>query len=535
MKKRSLKVFVFAIIASLFIYVVFFDGLNKIYTKINAEAYGQYSISFNSEISKEAQGKIKNDLEKVETEIKRKRFIFKDKNSDFQIIWGESASIIPKYYVPIAHIYSVEDNFIPEKQKIYTYASYPENVLRILKEKYPGIIKVEDPNIFLDQDTKNVALVSFEDLSYKNKLLNFNGRYFLDDTKGGIKIGLGLNPLDPFVENIINTAIRDEISSISFDKTKLGTINQTGVTAITRGLATKINNSGNFGYPALKIAEFLKNTDLTHVSNEVSSVPGCLYRPSAMVFCAKPEYIKTLQDIGVDIVELTGNHNNDYGAKNNTSTIEKYTELGMRYFGGGLSTTDAEKILYEKVKDTKIAFLGYNYYDTMQKTPAIAGENRAGANSYSEEKIKNDIANARKNADVIILDIQFEECYSYPKTSASYIPCYKPLGYPDQASVFRKAIDAGADIVVGTQAHQPQTYELYNGKLIFYGLGNLFFDQTRWEGTKQGLILTHYLYNGKLIQTKLTTTYYKDDMQVYVTKGGERTYLLNLLKQGRTK
>jgi poly-gamma-glutamate synthesis protein (capsule biosynthesis protein) len=41
-----------------------------------------------------------------------------------------------------------------------------------------------------------------------------------------------------------------------------------------------------------------------------------------MSFCASPKYIASLEAIGVDIIELTGNHNNDYGADENTSTIE---------------------------------------------------------------------------------------------------------------------------------------------------------------------------------------------------------------------
>jgi poly-gamma-glutamate capsule biosynthesis protein CapA/YwtB (metallophosphatase superfamily) len=43
--------------------------------------------------------------------------------------------------------------------------------------------------------------------------------------------------------------------------------------------------------------------------------------------------------------------------------------------------------------------------------------------------------------------------------------------------------DLGADVVIGTQAHWPQTIEFYtasDGRDVFihYGLGNLFFDQT---------------------------------------------------------
>jgi poly-gamma-glutamate synthesis protein (capsule biosynthesis protein) len=169
----------------------------------------------------------------------------------------------------------------------------------------------------------------------------------------------------------------------------------------------------------------------------------------------------------------------------------------------------------------------------MLGTGALAGEGRAGANSYSESKMKNDIEEARENADVVVVDFQFQECYSYPPSNVIYPICYKPLASPDQKGTFRKAVEFGADIVIGTQAHQPQTYEIYEGKLIFYGLGNLYFDQVYWIGTMHGLVLTHYMHNGKLIQTRLTTTNYGNDMQTYVSTGEERKLLLELLRDAR--
>ncbi len=113
----------------------------------------------------------------------------------------------------------------------------------------------------------------------------------------------------------------------------------------------------------------------------------------------------------------------------------------------------------------------------------------------------------------MIVDFQFQECYCYPDGDVIYPICYKPLSNPDQKDVFRKAIDLGATIVVGTQAHQPQTYELYGNGVIFYGLGNLYFDQDIWIGTRQGLVLTHYFDNGKYINTKITPIYMDSSLQ----------------------
>ena len=78
---------------------------------------------------------------------------------------------------------------------------------------------------------------------------------------------------------------------------------------------------------------------------------------------------------------------------------------------------------------------------------------------------------------------------------------------------FRHLVDLGADVVVGTSAHQPQTFELYGDGTIYYGLGNLFFDQVWWPGTTRSLVLVHHFYKGRLLQTQIVPTVYDKNMQ----------------------
>src|SRR5512136_1651529 len=74
----------------------------------------------------------------------------------------------------------------------------------------------------------------------------------------------------------------------------------------------------------------------------------------------------------------------------------------------------------------------------------------------------------------------------------------------DQEEIdFRGLIDAGADVVTGIMAHAPQAVEVRDSKLILYGLGNLYFDQTWSWPTRTGLVARHTIYKGKLINTEL--------------------------------
>ena len=127
--------------------------------------------------------------------------------------------------------------------------------------------------------------------------------------------------------------------------------------------------------------------------------------------------------------------------------------------------------------------------------------------------------------------MQYWECYAYPDGYIEFPECDIPIG--EQEAVFKQIADLGADMVVGTQAHQPQTYEIYNGKPIYYGLGNLYFDQTSWPGTERGIILTHYFAKGELLQTKLSPTIYGDALQTELASETQAEYLLNRLENAR--
>ena len=115
----------------------------------------------------------------------------------------------------------------------------------------------------------------------------------------------------------------------------------------------------------------------------------------------------------------------------------------------------------------------------------------------------------------------------------SRLTCDKPI--PNQQEFFRHLIDLGADMVVGTSAHQPQTYELYHGKPIFYGLGNLFFDQIYWPDTRRSLILTHYFDGQKYIQTRISPTIYDETLKTRLLNTAETQDFLNRLLHASPK
>lgn len=60
-------------------------------------------------------------------------------------------------------------------------------------------------------------------------------------------------------------------------------------------------------------------------------------------------------------------------------------------------------------------------------------------------------------------------------------------------------VEAGADLVFGSQAHQVQQMEFHAGKVILYGLGNFFFDQLHAPGLRQGYFMNLYFSHNRLV------------------------------------
>ena len=238
--------------------------------------------------------------------------------------------------------------------------------------------------------------------------------------------------------------------------------------------------------------------------------------------------LDALTSIGLDIVELTGNHNQDCGDEAALTTLDLYHSLGIRTVGGGATADDAAQPLEINTDGTHLTLLAYNL-----STGGYTTDNTPGANLYTEEKAKSDIAAAKARGDFIIVDVQYYECNAYASTYEDPTCDYADSAAGDQIGFFRHLIDLGADLVVGTAAHQPQTYELYGDGAIYYGLGNLFFDQIWWPGTTRSLILVHYFWQGQHLQTRIVPTVYDDTYQTALMDSASATEFLHRLNSAR--
>ena len=343
------------------------------------------------------------------------------------------------------------------------------------------------------------GIVPFEALTPKLKVLEVDGQSPLRK-----EFDLAAYPLTvTFVLEGADIAL----PASNRDPEKLATVVMTGVTALVRATALKMELNGNT-YPAQDIRDWLLEADIAHISNEIPFAQDCPYpdpNQRRLIFCSDPKYIELLEDVGVDVVELTGNHFQDWGTKATLYTVGMYRERNWPYYGGGADLADAKKPALLERGGMKFAFIGCNPVG-----PEFAWareDNWPGAAPCGDYQwLVDEVTRLKSEGYIVIVTFQYFEYYS-------------PDPRPWQQKDFRRVADAGAVVVSGSQAHYPQAMEFYGDTFIHYGLGNLFFDQMGYDNPSNGIrtiktryefLDRHVFYDGRLISTELLTAMLED-------------------------
>jgi len=361
------------------------------------------------------------------------------------------------------------------------------------------------------------AIVPFESLDPRWKVLAIDGlspihKDFNPDHYP-LKIPISLIG-DPELVELVKTNF--SIPSTNRDPQKLTIVAMTGVTALVRATAYTMEQQG-ITYPDQDIRDWLLNADITHISNEVPFAENCPYPNPLQVevrFCSRDLYIGLLDDVGTDVVELTGDHFHDWGIEAMFHTLDMYRERGWLYYGGGMNLTEGRQALLLENNNNRIAFIGCN---AKGGSFAQASETNPGSAACDLAGMAQEIKRLKQDGYLVITTFQHHEYYAYAAEA-------------DQQRDFRQMAEAGAVIVSGSQAHQPQGMEFLNGTFIHYGLGNLFFDQySLCSACRQGLIDHHIFYDGRYISTELLPIQFIDYARSRPMTPDEASTLLDAL------
>ncbi len=233
--------------------------------------------------------------------------------------------------------------------------------------------------------------------------------------------------------------------------------------------------------------ELIKGADIAIANFENPAPDNPRWHTKGTVFSADPTLIDGLANAGIDYVSLANNHIRDAGGQGLLQTIENIEQRGIKVSGAGKDLAAARRPAIMEAGGVKVAILAYD---------AIAGKyhataTRIGSAPLQARLVKADVAAARKaGADIVIV---------FPHWGTEY----DPTPFASQQKLARMIIDAGADMIIGNHAHWAAAMEVYQGKPIWYALGNFVFDQTWSEPTMEGITLELTFRGKELAQVRI--------------------------------
>ena len=259
---------------------------------------------------------------------------------------------------------------------------------------------------------------------------------------------------------------------------------------LSRGVANSIERSGNALTPFEKMANIFRSTDFNfgNLESPISGKNNVLGK--GLVFNTDTRHIAGLKAYNFKILNFANNHALDQKLEGLIQTRNFLKKDKVSFLGAGENLEEAWQPKIIVVKGVRIGFVGASYSSFNDYG---AERNDYIARIEDTERLKKAIKFLKvKKVDFIVATMHAGEEYTRNPNAL-------------QIDFARSAIDFGADIVIGGHPHWTQTVEKYNGKYIFYSLGNFIFDQTFSRNTMEGLTLKISLLNQKSTasQTKI--------------------------------
>ena len=173
------------------------------------------------------------------------------------------------------------------------------------------------------------------------------------------------------------------------------------------------------------------------------------------------EAVDAVKYAGFKCCTLANNHILDQGEQCCLDTKKELEKAGVDAVGVGHNISEAANILYKVINGETIAIINCCEHEF-----TIATDTSAGASPLNPIQQYYAIQDAKKKADYVLVIVHGgHEHFQLPS--------------PRMQETYRFFIDAGADAVVNHHQHCYSGYEVYNGKPIFYGLGNFCFDDPK--------------------------------------------------------
>ena len=221
-------------------------------------------------------------------------------------------------------------------------------------------------------------------------------------------------------------------------------------------------------YITRELMEYISGFDFRIGTLEAAIGTGFSFDPVKMrgrqnIIYARNEDFFRVKEMGFDVVSLANNHVWDLGEEGLKNTIGVLQENGIKYCGAGMNAREASRPAVIEKGGLRVAVFAYCMYDSpWLGYVELATDEKAGVNPLRIDKVVEDIREAKKEYDRVIVLPHWGREYQY-----------EPL--PECVTLAKEMIKAGADAVLGSHTHQIQPFVYIKGKPVCFSMGNFLF------------------------------------------------------------
>jgi poly-gamma-glutamate capsule biosynthesis protein CapA/YwtB (metallophosphatase superfamily) len=263
-------------------------------------------------------------------------------------------------------------------------------------------------------------------------------------------------------------------------------------------------HGGDLRYPFSGVLSTLADDDVT-----VANLEGPLTSSDKPVsqgtyrFRGKPEYARILAEGSVEIVNLANNHSDDFGDRGFKDTVHALTQAGV-------GAAADELVDVRTVKGVEVVNLGFT-----------------GGDAVVLDRVERLVRAKKRENNLVIVSFHWGN-----EGIHEILDIQRMLG--------RTAVDAGADLVLGTHPHVIQGIERYRGKQIVYSLGNFVFGGNVNPADKDAIIFRatfraeggHIAPSGsEVLPVRVCTNPLRNDFRPVLLEGEDRTRVLGLVDE----
>jgi len=231
-----------------------------------------------------------------------------------------------------------------------------------------------------------------------------------------------------------------------------------------------------------RVTDTLRSADITFGNTEQTYAEGG-YLMRGHGTNSESRNLPAVVSAGFDLLSLANNHTLDWGVETLLKTLKKLKRAGLSYVGAGKNIDEARQPAILEKKGNKVGFLAFSSvhpkgYEAEKDKPGLnpiriwtiyeqtdyqpGTPPRIVTLPYKEDMAAmiESIQKLKNKVDVVIISMHWGQ-HIIPRVIPEYC-----------IDVGHAAIDAGADLILGTHTHIGKGIEMYKGKAIFYSTGN---------------------------------------------------------------